>query len=206
VNVLKNSFDGSEGDQGEVQGRQTSGPKAPAGSAAAEQPGWEEVVIMRKAMIVKVFVGSVIGFGAALVLFLVAGGLALANDSFVMDGSDVVGIRSGAFGWAMIAIAATAVVVMAAAAAAQFVAWIGAVLNTAQLADKAWFIVLLVAGLVSLGFVATLAYVLAGPDGEKPHPAPAAWTPPSVPADGQDQPELAGRGISGPSVRAPFAD
>jgi hypothetical protein len=53
---------------------------------------------MRKAVIVKVFVGSLIGFGAALVLFLVAGGLALSNHSFVMDGPNVVGIRSGRSG------------------------------------------------------------------------------------------------------------
>jgi len=149
---------------------------------------------MRKAVTVKVFVGSLIGFGAALVLFLVAGGLALSNHSFVMDGPNVVGIRSGAFGWTMIAVAAIAVVVMAAAAAAQFVAWIGAVLNTAQLVDKTWFVVLLVAGLVSLGFVATLAYVLAGPDGEKTDPVPGGCAPPSLPTAQPDQPELAARG------------
>jgi hypothetical protein len=94
----------------------------------------------------------------------------------------------------MIAVAAIAVVVMAAAAAAQFVAWIGAVLNTAQLVDKTWFVVLLVAGLVSLGFVATLAYVLAGPDGEKTDPVPGACAPPSLPTAQPDQPELAARG------------
>jgi hypothetical protein len=134
--------------------------------------GWsQEVVMMSKSVIVKIFVGSLIGLGAALVLFLVAGGLALANDSFVMSGPDVVGIRSGAFGWAMIGVAGLAVLVMVAAALAQFVAWIGAVLNTAKLPDKTWFIILLVAGLVSLGFVATLAYVIGGPDGEQVGPA-----------------------------------
>jgi hypothetical protein len=38
------------------------------------------------------------------------------------------------------------------AAVAHFVAWIGAVLNTAQLPDKTWFVVLLVVGLLGLVF------------------------------------------------------
>jgi hypothetical protein len=149
----------------------------------------EEVIMMPKSMIVKIFVGSLIGLGAALVLFLVAGGLALANDSFVMDGPDVVRVRSGAFGWTMIAIACVALLVMIAAAVAQFVAWIGAVLNTAKLADKTWFLILLVAGLISLGFVATLAYVIGGPDGEQAGPAGSALPPPSAATAGLDHPE-----------------
>jgi hypothetical protein len=136
---------------------------------------------MSKAMVVKVFLGSVIGFGAALVLFLVAGGLALANNSFVMDGGDVVAVRSGAFGWAMISVAGVALLVMVAASLAQFVAWIGAVLNTARLDDKTWFLVLLVAGLLSLGFLATLAYVIGGPDADAVAAAPPA-APAMVPA------------------------
>jgi hypothetical protein len=53
------------------------------------------------------------------------------------------------------------------AAVTHFVAWIGAVLNTAQLPDKTWFVVLLVVGLLGLVFIATVAYVIAGPDGVK---------------------------------------
>jgi hypothetical protein len=47
---------------------------------------------------------------------------------------------------------------------AGLVAWIGALLNTAQLEDKAWFLVLLLLGIFSFGFIAMLAYVIAGPD------------------------------------------
>ena len=47
---------------------------------------------MHKAMITKAFVGSLVGFAGAVVLFLVAGGLALWNDSLIMNGPDVVGI------------------------------------------------------------------------------------------------------------------
>jgi hypothetical protein len=45
------------------------------------------------------------------------------------------------------------------------VAWIGALLNTAQLDDKTWFVVLLLLGLFSFGLLAMIAYVIAGPDG-----------------------------------------
>ena len=54
------------------------------------------------------------------------------------------------------------------AAVAQFVAWVGAVLNTAQLPDKTWFVVLLVTGLLSFGFIAMIVYVIAGPDSQRP--------------------------------------
>ena len=64
----------------------------------------------------------------------------------------------------------------------QFVAWIGAVVNTARLDDKTWFVVLLVLGLLSFGFIAMLVYVLAGPDGTAPRPASAPANPNSEPA------------------------
>ena len=64
---------------------------------------------------------------------------------------------------------------------AGLIAWIGALLNTAQLPDKAWFIVLLVLGLFSFGFIAMLAYVIAGPDGtrhvaQQPQQPQQAWS------------------------------
>lgn len=123
---------------------------------------------MSKSAIVKIFIGSLIGFVAALVLFAVAGGLALRNDSFIMDGPDVVGVRPDPFGWTMIGLAGLAVVMMIAAALGLFIAWIGAVLNTANLPDKTWFVILLVGGLLGVGFAVTLVYVIAGPDGQRP--------------------------------------
>jgi hypothetical protein len=149
---------------------------------------------MGKVVIVKAFVGSLLGFATAVVIFAVAAGLALANDSFIMNGPDVVGIRTDPFGWTMIGLAALAVLVLIGATMGLFVAWLGAVLNTANLADKTWFVVLLVGGLVSVGFLATLAYVIAGPDG---HPT-------AVPArDGRNrsvQPQLTP--ASGETARA----
>ena len=52
-------------------------------------------------------------------------------------------------------------------------------INTAELEDKTWFVVLLVLGLFSFGFVAMLAYVIAGPDGVRRSrlPTPGAAYP-----------------------------
>ena len=47
-----------------------------------------------------------------------------------------------------------------------FVAWIGAVLNTWQLESKAWFVALVLTGIFNFGFIAMIAYVIAGPDGK----------------------------------------
>ena len=129
---------------------------------------------MSRSSIAKMFGGSLVAMVAALVLLAVAGGLAYANDSFVMDGPDVVGVRSTPFGWVMMGLAALAVLTLIGAAVAQFVAWIGAVVHTAELPDKTWFVVLLVLGVFSFGFIAMVIYLLAGPkDPELPRsPSP----------------------------------
>ena len=120
---------------------------------------------MPKAMIVKWFLGSLIGLAGGFILFLITGALALANDIFIMQGPDVVGVRSGGLAWTLLGFVILGCLVMMAAAIAMFIAWIGAVLNTANLPSKAWCIALVVIGLLGFPFVATLAYVIAGPDG-----------------------------------------
>src|SRR5689334_24933844 len=89
--------------------------------------------------------------------------LALASGGLVRDGPDVTGIRETPFGWVMAGLAGVAILVMLAAAVTQFAAWVGAVINTAQLKDKTWFIILLVTGLLSFGFIAMIIYLIAGP-------------------------------------------
>jgi hypothetical protein len=122
---------------------------------------------MTKSLIVKLFWGSLIGLVAGLVLMVVGCALAISNDIFVMNGPDVTGVKSGARSWTVLSLMGLALVVLLFAAVAHFVAWIGAVLNTANLPDKTWFVVLLVVGLLGLVFIATIAYVIAGPDGLK---------------------------------------
>jgi hypothetical protein len=126
-----------------------------------------EVVDMTKSMIVKLFWGSLIGLVAGLVLMGITVALAISNHIFVMSGPDVTGIKSGALSWTLLGLMGLAVLLLLFAAVAHFVAWIGAVLNTAHLPDKTWCVVLLVVGLLGLVFIATVAYVIAGPDGLK---------------------------------------
>jgi hypothetical protein len=126
-----------------------------------------EVVDMTKSMIVKLFWGSLIGLVAGLVLMGITVALAISNHIFVMSGPDVTGIKSGALSWTLLGVMGLAVLLLLFAAVAHFVAWIGAVLNTAHLPDKTWCVVLLVVGLLGLVFIATVAYVIAGPDGLK---------------------------------------
>jgi hypothetical protein len=120
---------------------------------------------MSRSTILKWFFGSLIGLGGGLALLVVAGAVALANDVFIMRGPDVVGVRSGALAWTLAGLVILAILVMIAAAVATFIAWIGAVLNTADLPSKAWCVSLLVIGLLGFVFIAALAYVIAGPDG-----------------------------------------
>ena len=122
---------------------------------------------MTKSTIVKLFWGSIIGLVSGLVLMGITFALAIRNDIFVMNGPDVAGIKSGALSWTLLGLMGLAIVILLFAAVAHFVAWIGAVLNTAQLPDNTWFVVLLVVGLLGLVFIATVAYVIAGPDGVK---------------------------------------
>ena len=122
---------------------------------------------MSRSIVVRWFFGSLIGLAGGLVLLVVAGAVALANDVFIVRGPEVVGIRSGGLSWTLAGLVALAFLVIMAAAVAVFVAWIGAVLNTASLPSKTWCVVLLVVGLLGLPFIAALAYVIAGPDGTK---------------------------------------
>jgi hypothetical protein len=125
----------------------------------------------------RVFLGSVIAVIAGAILAFAAVWIAYANGAFVMNGPDVVGIQSTPFAWAIVGLAVVACLAMMAGFIGGLVSWIGALLNTAQLEDKAWFIVLLVLGLFSFGLVAMIAYLIVGPDGTKQPAARAVHAP-----------------------------
>jgi hypothetical protein len=120
---------------------------------------------MPKATVVRLFVGSVIAVIASALLAFAAVWIAYANGVFVMQGPDVVGLQASPFAWSMVGLALVAALAMICGFIGGLVSWIGALLNTAQIEDKTWFILLLVLGLPSFGFVAMIAYVIAGPDG-----------------------------------------
>ena len=121
---------------------------------------------MSKATVTKLFIGSVISVTAGAILAIAAVWVAIANGVFVMSGPDVVGVQGSALAWAMLGLLG---IVGGLAIVGGFigglVSWIGALLNTSELENKTWFIVLLVLGLFNFGFLAMLAYVIAGPDG-----------------------------------------
>ena len=122
---------------------------------------------MSKATVTRVFVGSVVAVIAGAILAIAAVWVAYASGAFVMSGPDVIGVQSTPAAWAVVGLGLVAALAMMAGFIGGLVSWIGALLNTAQLEDKTWFIVVLVLGLLSFGLVAMIAYVIAGPDGTK---------------------------------------
>ena len=121
---------------------------------------------MSKATVTKLFIGSLIAFGAGAVVAIFAIALAVANNVFVMDGNDIAAVQGGTLAWVLIGLAILGVLAAAGGVITGFVAWIGAVLNTWQLDSKAWFVGLVLLGIFNFGFIAMIAYVIAGPDGK----------------------------------------
>jgi hypothetical protein len=134
---------------------------------------------MLKTTVTRIFISSLIAFGAGAIVSTLAIALAIANDVFVMDGNDIAAIQGGAIAWLLLALAAFGALVAAGGVIAGFIAWIGAVLNTWNLPSKAWFVALVLTGIFNFGFIAMVIYVFAGPDGKatrtaQPAPAGAA--------------------------------
>jgi hypothetical protein len=125
---------------------------------------------MTKPTITRLFVGSIVAVVAAVVLGIFACTWAFANGVFVRDGHDVIDFNGSATTWGMIGVIVLAGLAIVGGAIGGLIAWIGALLNTSHLEDKTWFILLLVLGLFSFGFIAMVLYVLAGPDGTLPQP------------------------------------
>ena len=121
---------------------------------------------MTKPTIAKLFFGSLIVLVGGIVLLAAGAVWAFASGLIVIDDSGI-STRGALVGDPSVIILGLAVGVIAVLGGAigQLVAWLGAVVNTSHLEDKTWFVLLLVLGLVSFGFVAMVVYVLVGPDG-----------------------------------------
>ena len=120
---------------------------------------------MNKRTVTRVFLGSVTAVIAGAILAFAAVWIAYANGAFVMRGPDVIGVQATPMAWMIVGLGGLAAVAMIAGFVGGLVAWIGALLNTSQLQDKTWFVLLLVLGLFSFGLVAMIAYLIGGPDG-----------------------------------------
>jgi hypothetical protein len=123
---------------------------------------------MSKPIINRIFIGSLAAIVAGILLSLITVAAVLCTGTWTFSGSELTSFQlaSGVawtFGFAIVG-----GLLVLAGSIGQFVAWIGALVNTAQLPDKVWFVVLLVTGLLSFGFIAMLVYVLAGPDSTLP--------------------------------------
>ena len=129
---------------------------------------------MSKSTVTKLFVSSAFAVIAGALLAFAAIWFAYANGAFVMNGPDVTAVQPTPFAWAMVGVIVLSALAMLGGFMGGLVSWIGALLNTAQVEDKTWFILLLVLGLLSFGIVAMIAYVIAGPDGIQRPARPAA--------------------------------
>jgi hypothetical protein len=118
-----------------------------------------------KASVSRLFIGGTIAVIAGAIVAIAAIGVAIATDVFVMNGADIVAVRGSALAWFTLGLGLVGGLVIIAGLIVGLGSWIGALLNTAQLENKGWFVALLLLGIFNFGFIAMIAYVVAGPDG-----------------------------------------
>ena len=124
---------------------------------------------MSKQTINRVFVVSLVAVVIGIALALVPVIAALCTGTWTFSGSELTDFQlSPGAVTSTIGFAIVGGLLVIAGSIGQLVAWIGALINTSRLVDKTWFIVLLVTGLLSFGFIAMLVYVLGGPDDAEP--------------------------------------
>ncbi len=133
---------------------------------------------MSKSTITRIFFGSLISVVAGAIIALIAVALAFANNVFVMNGWTVVDVRPSPLAVALLGLGIVGALAIMGGAIGGLIAWIGALLNTAQLESKTWFVVLLLLGIFNVGVLGMIAYVIAGPDGanRRAQTAPLAAT------------------------------
>jgi len=116
-----------------------------------------------KKTVTRLFIAGLVAVAAGAIVAIAAVWLAIASDVFRMSGPDVVGIRGSASAWTLLALGIVGLAAIIGGMIAGLVAWIGALLDTWQLESRTWFAVLLPTGIFNFGFIAMLAYVIAGP-------------------------------------------
>jgi hypothetical protein len=131
---------------------------------------------MSKPTVTRLFIGAVLLVVVGLLVAFAAIVAALAGGAITLGGPAVVNVNGDAFAGVLVWLGIASLAIAAGSLAA-IASWIGALLNTFQLEDKTWFVVLLVLGVFSLGWVAMAAYVFAGPDAMSPGMAPSGVVP-----------------------------
>jgi hypothetical protein len=148
---------------------------------------------MSKGTITPVFLGSLVSIVGGFVLLMIAAAAGFAGTGYITSGPDVVAVEPTPMTWLAMSIGIAGVVAIVGGGLGQFVSWVGALVNTAQLPDKTWFLVLLLLGIFNLGFIPMLVYVLAGPDSMPgvAAPVPAPVQPVATPEEPEDLPKAA---------------
>lgn len=122
---------------------------------------------MSKSSVTRLFFAAVLALAVGLLVALATVVAAIAGGVVAIGGPNVVSVDwevfAGSLPWLL-----TAALVLAGGGIAALASWIGALLNTWRIEDKTWFAALLLLGLFSLGWVAMVAYVVAGPDSTTP--------------------------------------
>jgi hypothetical protein len=137
---------------------------------------------MIKATITRLFIGGGLAIVTGAIVAVIAIGIAIANDVFVIDGPDVVGVKGGALAVSLLGVAIVGSFAVMGGLIAGLVSWIGALMNTWQLDSKAWFMALLLLGIFNFGFFAMIAFLVAGPDGTSDPQLGKAQAPRATPA------------------------
>ena len=119
---------------------------------------------MSKTTVTRLFIAANVAIVVGVILVLATVVTALAGGVVTIGGPSVVAIDghtfTGAVGWLLLA-----AVILGGGTLIGIASWVGALFNTSALEDKTWFGALLALGLLSFGWVAMVAYVVAGPDG-----------------------------------------
>ena len=123
-----------------------------------------DVSPMPKSAVTRLFIGGIATVVVGVVLMLAVVWGTFANGVIVLGGSEPIAVNGGSTAWLLVGLGLVAAVVGLGGFVVAVVSWLGALLNTFHLEDRTWFFLLLVMGLVGLGFLAMLAYVIAGPD------------------------------------------
>lgn len=123
-----------------------------------------EIGVISRSTISRLFIGAILAVVAGVAVGVVAVVAALVGGVVSIGGPNIVTVNGGAFA-VTLSWLAIASLIGAVGALAALAAWIGALINTVRFEDKTWFVVLLVLGVFSFGWVAIAAYVIAGPDG-----------------------------------------
>ena len=144
---------------------------------------------MTKSMITKVWIGGLAVFAAGilaamvgvLLMLVYAGTFTQVADT---NNYDFVPNVNGFF-WVTIGLITGGGLVGLIGGIVQLAAWIGGLVNSYALPDKAWFLVLLLGGVLSIGFApigfaVMIGYVIAAPDGW-PYREAQALTPAQQP-------------------------